>query len=394
MKIVSASRAGTGSLTGSFSRTSHKLQVWALLAALAFLAGCGQGDIRVYRVAKEAPQPELTAQADAGAVPPGHPDVPSAAPGLTWKLPPSWEEVAPGEMRVASFRIKGQSGQQADVSIVPLPGMAGGEINNVNRWRGQVGQPPVTEAELAQLAQPVQIAGQPARLYEQAGKAPNSDEESRILAVIQRRDGTAWFFKMTGNDTLVKDQKPAFIDFLKSLSFSAATARTDLPPSHPPIDAGAPPQSHPASTSSADEGKPKWQVPPGWRETAGGEMLIAKFLVAGPEKAQAAVNVSALSGDGGGLAANVNRWRRQLSLQPLADSEVEKQVQPLELASGKAMLVDMSGADARTGQKTRLVGAIVPQASQTWFYKLMGSEALVEREKAAFTKFVQTAKYP
>src|SRR5947208_9750456 len=139
------------------------------LSMLALLAGCGQGDVRVYRVPKEAPQPEQTAQADTGSVPPGHPDVSTASPGLTWKLPAGWEEVAPGEMRVASFRVKDKTGKQADVSIVPLSGMAGGEIKNVNRWRDQVGQPPVTESDLAQLAQPVEIAGQPAQLYEQAG---------------------------------------------------------------------------------------------------------------------------------------------------------------------------------------------------------------------------------
>jgi hypothetical protein len=58
------------------------------------------------------------------------------------------------------------------------------------------------------------------------------------------------------------------------------------------------------------------------------------------------------------------------------------------------MFVDMTGTDARTGQKARLIGAIVPQANQTWFYKLMGSEQIVAREKDAFSKFVQTAKYP
>ena len=351
----------------------QELQILAL-PILALLAGCGQGDIRAYRVAKEAPQPD-------------------ASPGLTWKLPAGWEEVAPGEMRVASFRIKGQNGKQADVSIVPLPGTAGGEFKNVNRWRGQVGQAPIMEADLAQLAQPVEIAGQPAQLYEQAGKAPNSEGETRILAAIQLRDEMAWFFKMTGDDSLVTEQKPAFIEFLKSLSFSGTSLQKELPPSHPPIDTAALQQSQPASTSSADEGKPKWQVPPGWKETAGGQQLIAKFLVAGPDKAQAAVNVTALSGDGGGLAANVNRWRRQLSLQPLADSEVEKQVQPLELASGKAMLVDMSGTDGRTGQKSHLLGAIVPQANRTWFYKLMGDEKAVVQEKDAFIRFVQTASY-
>ena len=370
----------------------HELQILAL-AALAFLAGCGQGDIRVYRVAKEAVQPEQTAQADTGAVPPGHPDISSASPGLTWKLPAGWEEVAPGEMRVASFRIKGQNGKLADVSIVPLPGMAGGELNNVNRWRGQVGQPAVTEADLAQLAQPVEIAGQRAQLYEQAGKAPNSDGDSRILAAIQRHSGTAWFFKMTGDDSLVTEQKPTFIEFLKSVSFSTTTTQTGLPADHPPIDSAALQQSRPASSSSADEGKPRWQVPQGWKETSGGQFLVAKFLVSGPDNSQAAVNVSMSAGDGGGLAANVNRWRGQLGLQRLVQTELEKQVQPLELNSGKAMLIDMSGIDARTGQKAHLLGAIVPQADRTWFYKLMGDEKPVAQEKDAFIKFVQSASY-
>src|SRR6266853_5763043 len=125
-----------------------KLQELRILALpiLVLLAGCGQGDIRVYRVAKEAAQPEQTAQADTGPVPPGHPDISSVSPGLTWKLPAGWEEVAPGEMRVASFRVKDKTGKQADVSIVPLAGRAGGDLSNVNRWRvEQLGQSPVTE---------------------------------------------------------------------------------------------------------------------------------------------------------------------------------------------------------------------------------------------------------
>ena len=213
------------------------------------------------------------------------------------------------------------------------------------------------------------------------------------MAAILRRGGTAWFFKMTGDDALVAEQKPAFVQFLKSLNFSAATARTDLPPSRPPIDTAALSQSPPVSNSTSDEDKPKWQVPPGWQEAAGGQFLIAKFLVPGPDKAQAAVNVSMSAGDGGGLAANVNRWRGQLGLQPLAQTELEKQVQSLELNSGKAMLIDMSGTDAKTGQKSQVVGAIVPQANRTWFYKLMGNEQTVAQQKEAFIKFVQTASY-
>ena len=141
-------------------------------------------------------------------------------------------------MRAASFRVAGKDGKQADVSVIPLPGLAGSDLDNVNRWRGQVGLPGVSEAELAKLAQPVEIAGQSASLYEQAGANPGSGDKSRILAAITRRDGTAWFFKMTGDDALVAEQKPAFIEFLKSVSFPAAVAQAQLPPSHPPIDGG------------------------------------------------------------------------------------------------------------------------------------------------------------
>ena len=38
--------------------------------------------------------------------------------------------------------------------------------------------------------------------------------------------------------------------------------------------------------------------------------------------------------------------------------------------------------------------ASVPRDGQTWFYKMMGDDATVAREKDAFVKFVQTARYP
>jgi hypothetical protein len=122
--------------------------------------------------------------------------------------------------------------------------------------------------------------------------------------------------------------------------------------------------------------------------------LIAKFQVGSGAPAPADVNVSAAGGDGGGLVPNVNRWRRQLGLDALPEAEVGKLVSSVEVAGGKAVEVQMSGTDAKTGQPARLVAVIVSRTGQTWFYKLMGNPELVEQEKPAFTKFVQTAKYP
>ena len=163
--------------------------VWLLSLAMPLLlvAGCHRDEIKVYRIAKDQDQssqqtaPALPTDAPNPKLPPGHPDI-SSAPGapasasgstqLTWKTPAGWTEVPPSQMRVGSFKVAGADGKQADVSIVPLPGMAGTDSANVNRWRGQVGLSVVTDDELQKAAENVEAGGQPAQLYDIAGKNP------------------------------------------------------------------------------------------------------------------------------------------------------------------------------------------------------------------------------
>jgi len=380
-----------------------------LLLSLGILTGCGRDKIEVYRLAKE--QPQAQTQAQPAGMPAGHPDVAGAAiPGIKYTLPAGWKESDRGQMRAASFSIE-KDGKQVDVSVVPLSGFAGDDLANVNRWRSMVGLPAVTEEELPRLFEKVQIAGEPGQLYDLAGENPGSGEKVRIIVAFLRHEGVSWFFKMNGDDALVEQQKPAFAGFLKSVNFQAPPVQPamaqgspmsgQLPPSHPPID-GALPPSHPAidgsmtglqgGTPAANPDKPTWEVPANWKEIAAGQFLIAKFVIADAETTQ--VNVSLSGGTGGGLVENVNRWRGQLGLSPLSDSDITKLATTLDTPGGKATVVDFSGTDARSGQKARLIGAILPQGNRTWFYKLMGDEQVVGRERQAFSKFVQTAKYP
>jgi hypothetical protein len=380
--------------------------VWMTLPLLVF-AGCGRGDVQVYHVAKEGLQTSAGASQPAGMGTGGGEDA-DALPQLKWKLPEGWQEVPPGQMRVASFRVTGKDSKMADVSVVPLPGLAGSDLDNVNRWRSQVGLGPVSDQELSKLAESLEIAGQTAQLYDQAGQNPGSAEKTRILAAVMRSQGVAWFFKMTGDDELVAQQKPAFVGFLKSIAFGPASGAAGLPPSHPPIggsgmmpQAGQPelPASHPPINGAAPaqpdatsaQPKPAWQPPADWHEVSGGQFLVAKFNIG--DDTQTSVNVSMSPGDGGGLVANVNRWRGQLDLAPLGESEVTQQCQSLEASGGKATLVDIAGTDSRNNQKSRLLAVIVPQGDKTWFYKLMGNEQTVGLQKDTFTKFVQTVKY-
>jgi hypothetical protein len=362
---------------------------------MVFLAGCGQNDVQVYRVSKEDPKPASSEQS--AVMPAGHPEMgESATPGLKYTVPPSWQEAPQGQMRVASFRVTGANGKQAEVGVVPLPGLMGRDLENVNRWRSTVGLGAVREEDLSKLAQPVEVGGKPGQLYEQAGENPGSGEKTRILAAVSRQNNIAWFFKMSGDDELVARQKPTFIEFLKSVSFTSGSEMAGLPASAPPIaDAAMPLMSAGAvsGSSGGSEGRPQWQVPAGWQEVSAGQFLVAKFMISGSDNAQAAVNVSMSGGEGGGLEGNVNRWRNQLGLPSLTGADLNGSVTAVDTTDGKASIVEFSGKDARTGQDARLVGAIVPQGGRTWFYKLMGNQQIVKSQKAAFTKFVQTAKY-
>ena len=330
-------------------------------------------------------------------LPSGHPDIGGAAvsPATAAKVPADWQEAPLGQMRVASYRVKGKDGKMADISVVPLAGVAGSDIDNVNRWHGQLGLAPVSEAEFSKLGEKVQVGAEEGKLYDMAGQNAGSGEKNRMIAGIVRRPDGAWFFKMVGDDAIVAEQKSAFVDYLKSFSFTglggAATQDAQLPPSHPPIGNISPAAA--AAAPSSGEGKPEWQVPAGWKEIDGGQFLVAKFMLNGSDNSQAAVNVSMSAGDGGGVLGNVNRWRGQLGLNPLSQAEVDKLVSSVDIEGGKAMLVDMSGTDMKSGAKTRLVGAIVPKGQQTWFYKLMGPAQLVEQQKDAFARFVQSVKY-
>jgi hypothetical protein len=293
-------------------------------------------------------------------------------------------------MRYASFRVKGEEGKTADLGIFPLPGMGMGDLDNVNRWRGQVGQAPITEEERAQQALNVEVQGLTAQVYEMAGESAGSGDKTRILGAILKRDGIPWYFKMTGDDALVAAQKEAFIGFLKSLRFGTA-GQMELPPDHPPIGGGG---GMAAAAPGGHGNQPKWDVPAGWQQVAGGQFLVGKFNLTGPDGAAASVNVSRSGGDGGGLVSNINRWRRQIGLEELSAEEIGKQVAEIECLDAKASVVDMVGKGMTSGKPERVIGAVMAVGSETWFYKLSGSEALVSKEKDNFIKFVKTAKHP
>ena len=332
------------------------------LLMAAVLMGCERQESRVYRIPKQPQQPAVAASSShANHGEPGRAHV-------HWQLPKGWEELPPGEMRVGDFRVQGPNGTRVEVTIVPLPGQAGRDVDNVNRWRGQVSLAPLNEEQLAAESEPVEIAGQSSRLHEMAG-ASAEGEKTRIVAAILRRDETTWFFKMIGDDALVLREKSTFKEFLKAMTYEGGAERPSVPAN--------------VAEATENNSKSKWKVPDGWQEQSPGQMQTAKFTLAG----NAEVTVAAFPGDVGGMLANLNRWRGQIGSAPVDAAELPKHITSLDVRGISGTLVDFTSEN----KQRRLIAVIVPRDGQTWFFKLLGDEPSVAGAKDSFVQFVKSA---
>jgi len=369
-------------------RTKRWLACWVWVAPLAILAGgCGKEQTKVYYVPKEGETAKPASMANAA---------PAEQPQIQWKTPTGWQE-QPGEGGTINFTA-GPAASQAQFSIKTFPSMGMSQLDMVNISRESAGLPALDEAGFSKLAEPVAIGSEKGTLLDFKGPM------AEILLTVLDHDGVTWFFKMMGATDAVSAQKAAMIDFLKSVSFApggrtlaqgmhfganSGQAPSSSPMTPPPgmMVAGGP--AAPAATSSA---KPSWTLPSNWKEIEPGDMILARFSITG--EGQGEVTVSSFPGDVGGLFANVNRWRGQMKLSPIAESDLSKSVTTVDVIGGQASLVDITGQDAKTGKDARLLGLIWPHGGQTWFFKLTADPAVAAREKDAFLKFAQTIRFP
>lgn len=198
-------------------------------ALIVFGVGCERRDekIKVYRVEK-APLESAPASAEEGAppavdLPPSHPPIKAAAPPAAAvpivTVPANWEPQALTEMRKASYIIHATDGSSADISFVALGTTAGNVLDNVNRWLGQLGQPPLTEQQLPQVVQHLPSELGHVALVDLQGLPEQGDpkKDGRILAGIATGDGTTSFYKMRGNATLVGAEKENFIKWITAM---------------------------------------------------------------------------------------------------------------------------------------------------------------------------------
>ena len=117
----------------------------------------------------------------------------------------------------------------------------------------------------------------------------------RMIAAIVPREQKAWFFKLTGPNQVVTDLMEEFLSLINSLQFKG-----------------------PGDT-------PQWTLPEGWHQETASQMRFATIKIDAGDR-PLDLSVIPLPMSGGDLdeyiLSNVNRWRGQLRLRPIAQGQL------------------------------------------------------------------------
>ena len=102
-------------------------------------------------------------------------------------------------------------------------------------------------------------------------------------------------------------------------------------------------------------------------------------------------SVSAFPGDVGGLPANVERWAKQINLEPPDEGAIADLVVSLKLDGKPAQRVELVNPDPEVDY--RLQAVIVKHAGQSWFFKMLGRTADMARALDGFNALIQSIRF-
>ena len=154
------------------------------------------------------------------------------------------------------------------------------------------------------------------------------------------------------------------------------------PEAAPPVQSEAPRETEERDMAVT------WEASPEWTEEKAGQFLTAAYAI--PDLGR--LTVSQLGGDGGGLAANVNRWRGQVNLAPLPDDKIIGQPMPIPGSAQPMLLFNLTSDNAEPDAEG-IFAAVLPLESETWYFKLTAPAAkLRENGVEVFTKFLGTVR--
>lgn len=271
-----------------------------------------------------------------------------------WDLPEGWVRKPGGGgsgMRFATLEI-GADSDPLELSVIVLPMPAGDFdgylLQNVNRWRGQLKLSAITQEQLV--------------------------EETESL--------TSGELEVTLVKNLVghmKSKGPMMGPFA-----GGSGGPRPGPPMRPPPDQASGPTVEPKLSFTTPEG---WQT--GEKTVSRGGITISRqaaFLIQ-DEADRGEVTVTAMPVGRSGLLLNVNRWRRQVALDPLSSDALASATEPIMVGSIPGRYLELAGP------RDTILGTIIETGGMTWFFKLTGSSRLARNQRKSFRAFVTSSRF-
>jgi hypothetical protein len=266
-------------------------------------------------------------------------------------------------------------GELAECYVTTLAGEAGGLVANVNRWRSQLSLPALSSDGVAALPRVPWLGGEAVLVDVEGDWTGMSGEGSgarwRLVGLLQVGTPQSRFLKLVGPAEVVARERGAFDALVASFRAGDAAA--------------------PAVAAEGPASSLAWVAPAGWQRAADKAMREVTFTAG--ERGDVECYVALLAGDGGGLAANVERWCQQLGAEPPGSAELEASPR-VPMLGTEGVVVEVArgeSASAPPGQEL-LIGALCIRAEQSLFVKMTGPRAQVESQREAFLQFCRSLR--
>jgi len=189
---------------------------------------------------------------------------------------------------------------------------------------------------------------------------------------------------------LAGDREALIVDIAGSLSAEGATMGGRPPfadmgrPGAAPSKKFEPPQA--PATAKFVAGK----APKHWKGDDKFGMAAVTYMI-DDDGQVAKLTVTQLNERGNELLPNINRWRGQVGLPELTPKQLVEQVAAIDVGGKPAKYVELL-PDKDAAKQQAILGVVLYDAGAAWFFKLHGDVKLVEQERDAFRKFVESSK--
>ena len=291
-------------------------------------------------------------------------------PHPDWQLSAGWEEQPGTGMRIATITIP-TSGKPLELSVTSLPwtGTQADLLSNVNRWRGQLQLAPIGPQGLADCTRELAAGGTTLTIVDLRGRMQSTGMTPPFAAGGLVAPG--------GNGGLPGG------------NLAAPPSVAELPAGHPSF----------AGSGVADQTTVKYESPDEWQVVPASGIRKAAFRVANGAR-EATVTVIGFPAAAGPMLAdplaNVNRWRSEVGLEPLAADGLSAATEPIEIASLQAIYVEAIPAASKGEESSADRGTLAAMATGgdvVWFFKITGDRDLVVAQRDQFKSFLKSVRF-